>query len=340
MTSLRRFLRLLFERRVQYRVALAGLLFLATMALTFAGAFLSGNNLLFLIFAAMLALLLVSGFLNRLVLAGLELELLVPEHVSARTPTEARVRLRNLKRFTPSFSIELGAPALKSSVYFPLIPGHSTLEAPVEIVFPRRGRHTENTFLIATKFPFGFIRRTSKVEMRRETIVCPSLAGDAATALLLDAIESETGGSQRGSSRELHRIRPYEAGDPARHVDWKSTARTGALQTREFARDERPPVEIVLETAIEPGEEERFEIAVEQCAFAAWSLAASGNPVAFESEKTSIFASNQNDIYDILIWLALVKPVVAPAEAGADHDPNSQHLRIVFRAGLTTGAVE
>ena len=61
------------------------------LALTGAGAFLSGNNLLFLVFAAMMALLLVSGFISRLVLSGLELELLLPENVSARMPTAARI---------------------------------------------------------------------------------------------------------------------------------------------------------------------------------------------------------------------------------------------------------
>src|SRR5580698_6424364 len=99
-----------------------GVLFLAALALTGAGAFYSGNNLVFLIFAAMMALLLVSGFISRLVLSGLELELLLPEHVSARMPAAARIRIRNLKRLTPSFSIELsGAPILKEPVYFALI---------------------------------------------------------------------------------------------------------------------------------------------------------------------------------------------------------------------------
>ncbi|HYA16939.1 MAG TPA: DUF58 domain-containing protein, partial [Bryobacteraceae bacterium] len=230
-TSLRNLARILFARRVHYRVGLAGLLFLAAMLLTGVGAFLSGNNLLFLIFAAMLALLLVSGFLSRLVLAGLELELLLPEHVCARTPAEARIRLRNLKRFTPSFSIKLSGETLAKPVYFPLIPGHATLETAVEIVFPRRGRHSENTFLISTRFPFGFVRRTSGVDLHRPTIVYPSLAGDPATEALLDSIAGEMEGCLRGNGREFYRIRAYEPSDEARHVDWKSTARTGIVQT-------------------------------------------------------------------------------------------------------------
>src|ERR1700743_1678680 len=140
------------------------MVFFVALALTGVIAFVSGNNLLFLIFAAMLALLLVWGFLSRLVLAGLELELLLPEHVSARTPTPARVRIRNMKRLTPSFSIELaGRPdtitdtpsILSAPLYFPLIPGRATIEASIEVTFPRRGRHRENLFAISTRFPFG-----------------------------------------------------------------------------------------------------------------------------------------------------------------------------------------
>src|SRR5580658_824319 len=51
--------RRLIQRRVRYRVTLGGILFLLALSLTGAIAFLSGNNLLFLIFAVMLALLLV-----------------------------------------------------------------------------------------------------------------------------------------------------------------------------------------------------------------------------------------------------------------------------------------
>jgi hypothetical protein len=141
----------MIQRRVRYRVMRGGVLFIAALMLTGAGAFLSGNNLLFLIFAAMMALLLVSGFISRLVLSGLELELLLPEHVSARMPTSAKVRIRNLKPFTPSFSIELSGEILTNPYYFPMIPGRKTIEAAVEVVFP----HREVTKRISSRFPPG-----------------------------------------------------------------------------------------------------------------------------------------------------------------------------------------
>src|SRR6185369_14137416 len=96
-----------FHRRVQYRVTGGGILYFFAVLLVGFASFVTANNLLFLVFSAMLATLLVSGFLSRLMLSGLELELVLPEHVWARTAAPARIRLRNLKRITPSFSLEL-----------------------------------------------------------------------------------------------------------------------------------------------------------------------------------------------------------------------------------------
>src|SRR5579863_9506688 len=210
--------------RLRHRITRGGFLFVVALALTGAGAFLSGNNLLFLVFSAMLALFLVSGFISRLVLAGLELELLLPEHVSARMVSAAHIRLRNLKRLTPSFSIELsGSSILKDPLYFPLVPGRGTVEAAVQVVFPYRGRHPENLFEIATKFPFGFLRRSTTVALRRETIVSPALERRAGMEILLDSVSGEIESQSRGDGRDFYRIRPYEPHDSARHVDRKST---------------------------------------------------------------------------------------------------------------------
>ena len=57
----------------------------------------------------MMATLLVSGFVSRLCLAGLELDFLVPEHVAAARNVPGRLFVRNRKWFMPSFSIRVEA---------------------------------------------------------------------------------------------------------------------------------------------------------------------------------------------------------------------------------------
>jgi uncharacterized protein (DUF58 family) len=330
--------------RLRYRITRGGFLFVLAVALTGAGAFLSGNNLLFLVFSAMLALLLVSGFISRLVLAGLELELLLPEHISARMPTSARVRIRNLKRLTPSFSIELsGAPILKDPVYFPLIPGRATVEAAIQVVFPQRGRHRENLFVIATKFPFGFQRKSTMIALRRETIVYPALEPRAEMEVLLDSISGEIETHSRGDGRDFYRIRPYEAHDSARHVDWKSSAHTGGLQVREFTRDRQRTVEIFFDRRISPGQRQRFEKLVENCAFLAWGLSARGGRDArlwVRSQRFALALPEEGEIWDILKFLALVEPLVLLDEGEApDEEPiDAANLQVVFSALADTTA--
>jgi uncharacterized protein (DUF58 family) len=312
-------------RRLRYRVTLGGGLFFLALLLTGAGAFLSANNLLFLVFSSMLALLLVSGFLSQLVLAGLQLELILPEHVSARTPTEARLRLRNLKYLTPSFSIELSGrrdplrntpSILGTPVYFPLIPGRTTIETAVDITFPWRGLHHDNLFLLSTKFPFGFLRKTARVTLHQERVVYPCLEPDEEAEVLLDEVAGEVASLQRGSGLEFYRIRPWETTDSARLVDWKGTARTGDLQVREFARDEQARVEIYLDRRA-GGDDVWFERSVEQCAFLIWELEGREIPATFRSQG---FAGN--DVEGALQFLALTASIGGKtAEAEAPFDP-------------------
>lgn len=334
-------LHVMIRRRVRYRITRGGALFIIAIMVTGAGAFLSGNNLLFLVFSAMLALLLVSGFVSRLMLAGLELELLLPEHVSARMPVAARVRMRNLKRLTPSFSIELSgrpdsvegtASILRAAVYFPLIPGHGTSEVPVQVVFPARGRHRQNLFTVATRFPFGFLRKSTTVALRRETVVYPALEPGQGIEALLDSIAGEIESHWRGDGRDFYRIRPYEAQDSARHVDWKSTAHTGGLQVREFTRDQQRTVEVFFDRRIASGQQKRFEQIVENCAFLTWKLAERDTPLLIRSQRYALAVPEEGEIYDVLRFLALVEPLITEAGDEADEATNPASLYVVFRA--------
>jgi uncharacterized protein (DUF58 family) len=67
----------------------------------------TGNNLLYIVVAAMLAAILVSGLVSALVLRGLNLDVRLPEHVFAGRPVVGRIVLRNPRRFLPSFSIRV-----------------------------------------------------------------------------------------------------------------------------------------------------------------------------------------------------------------------------------------
>ena len=304
------------RRKVRYRITLGGALFAVALSFTGFAAFLSANNLLFLVFSALLALLLVSGFLSRLVLAGLEVELLLPRHVSAGAMTPAVIRVRNLKAHTPSFSIELagrkdplsGLPSiLKPVIYFPVIPAGGVMEASVQVSFPRRGRHMANVFVISTRFPFSFLRRTTAVELRRETLVYPAMEPSDEALRTLQSVEGELKASAGGGARDFDLIRPWETSDSVRHIDWKSTAHTGGLHVREYTREERQRISIRFDRRVPQGESAWFEAAVERCAWLVWTLDETGVEVSFQSQGIAFEVSAERDTYEVLTWLALVE---------------------------------
>src|SRR6202142_1702082 len=89
----------------EYEVTRAGIVYVAVVLLIGVAALNTGNNLLYIVVAAMLAAILVSGLASALVVRDLELDVRLPEHVFARRAVAGRVILRNTKRWLPSFSV-------------------------------------------------------------------------------------------------------------------------------------------------------------------------------------------------------------------------------------------
>jgi uncharacterized protein (DUF58 family) len=315
-------LRAAAARRIRYRITPGGLLFALAIVVVGVGAVVSANNLLFLILATMLATLLVSGVVSRLCLAALELDFLVPEHVPARRNVPGKLFVRNQKWFMPSFSIRVEAirepasPTLKSGVYFPLIAGGATAEETVEVRFPRRGAYRQNSFAFSTAFPFGFLEKSARVTLRREMTVYPSIDPQPGFDDLLAGIAGEIETHYQGLGKDFYRIRPYEALESARHVDWKASAHVGSLQVREFAREQEQTVEMFVDRDIPPELDAWFEHAVDCCAFLAWSLSSRGVSIHFRSNGYSLRQPEEGDIYTILKYLALVYPQSANEPEG------------------------
>lgn len=309
-------LRAALQRRLRYRITRGGLLFALAVILVAVAAGVSANNLLFLLLAAMFSTLLISGFINRLCLAGLEMELALPEHICAGHAVTARLSVRNLKSWMPSFSIRVtgveepgGTPGiLTMPLYFPVIPGGAVLGEMVEVRFPRRGAYRQNTFAFSTRFPFGFLDKTARVTLRHEVLVYPSISPQPGFEELLFNITGEIEAHLLGLGKDFYRIRPYDAFESARHLDWKASAHTGDLQIREFARDEERAVEIFLDRDVASHQEAWFEQAVECCAYLAWSLSEQGTGIRFRSQQFDVRVPEEGDIYTILKYLARVYP--------------------------------
>ena len=310
-TSLRKTLDAGIRRRIPH----AGLLFILAIVLVALAAFVSANNLLFLLFAMMLSAFLLSGFVSRLTLAGLGLEFTLPDHVSARRKTPARITVFNDKTWMTSFSVRLSGvqpSAITSTLYFPAIPSRGSLRGIVEIEFSRRGLYKESGIEFSTRFPFGFTERRVQVVLRRDVLVYPCLEPQPGFEELLSSISGELESNQPGRGSDFYRIRPYETTESARHVDWKATAHTGGLQVREFARDMDPLIEILLDLNVPEGFEEWFEKAVDCCAFLVWNASREDCRVRFRTQEFDLMLPAEGNAHAVLSYLSLVSPTAAP----------------------------
>ncbi|MCU0226185.1 MAG: DUF58 domain-containing protein [Bryobacterales bacterium] len=325
-------LRQLFVSFRRFRLTLAGFVFAFTMVLVGTLAFLSAANLLLLIFASMLATWLISGFVSRLCLAGLEVDFQLPNEISARQPVGGRVLLKNLKRLTPSFSVHLRGTRTDIQVrplYVPVVGGGQVVNESTQLTFGRRGLHKGNSLSLSTSFPFGFLERRVTVNLERQVIVFPCMEGTQDWRTVHAVIAREITAMQQGRGHDFYRLRDYVLGESAKSVDWKATAHTRRLMVREFAREESLEVEIFLDLHDAGRGAVWFEKAVECAAYLVWQITLAEVRLRFHSQEFSMSVPRQGTVYDVLRYLALVSPL--PRAARMPREPECD-LAIVISA--------
>ena len=123
-----------------YEVTRAGVVYVLVTLVIGIAALNTGNNLLYIVVAAMLAAILVSGIVSALVLRGLELDVRLPEHVFAGRAVPGKIVLRNARWVLPSFSIRV-VPARREKK-----PRKEWRWEPTTFVFPMN-RSPENQWL-------------------------------------------------------------------------------------------------------------------------------------------------------------------------------------------------
>jgi uncharacterized protein (DUF58 family) len=365
-----------------YEVTKAGVVYVLVTLVIGIAALNTGNNLLYIVVAAMLAAILVSGVVSALVLRGLELQVRLPEHVFARRPVVARIALRNPRRFLPSFSIrvvsarrekegkprkqwrwepatfafpqnrapehqwvrlrdwrvkrvEVTPPApgiFEGMIYFPYLAPGADLAADLELRFDRRGRYSESSFGVATRFPFAFLTKTRDVALEREILVYPPIEPPDELFEILPLVRGEWESFVRGRGSDLYRIREYMPEDSARHVDWKATAKSGSLKVREFSREDERKLCIVFDNpAAEVISPQAYERAVNLAASLAWHFSSQDAEVSFvvPGHDRSV------DLHEFLAQLAVIAPRRIAPQAGLLQDidlGNTGEYNIVLTA--------
>lgn len=348
------------RRTFYYEVTKVGVVYVLVTLVIGIAALNTGNNLLYIVVASMLAAIMASGVVSALMLRGLQLDVRVPEHVFAGRPVLARIELRNPRRFLPAFSIRVisarkqkkilkhwrwqrttfafplnrapekqwvrmrdwtvkrvgAAPQppgiFQGMVYFPYLPAHADLAADLQLRFERRGRYSESSFALGTRFPFAFLTKMSDVALAREVLVYPPVEPADGMFEILPLVRGEWESFVRGRGSDLYRIREYMPEDSARHVDWKATAKSGSLKVREFSREDERKLCIVFDNP-DAGEisSAAYERAVNLAASLAWHFSSQDAEVSFVVPGHR----RENEVNEFLARLAVIQPQQQPADA-------------------------
>jgi uncharacterized protein (DUF58 family) len=320
--------------RMEYKISREGWIYIVGIVLVALAAINTGNNLLFLILATLIATILMSGILSSITLAGVELRLDLPEHIFAGQPVTASVELQNQKLTLPSFSLRVegverkalrtaiikrqSAALLETPVYFPYLPRQESVKQRVPLSFPKRGIYRQDAFRIVTRFPFGFLQKARRLDLATEALVYPAVAATPEFLDVFPGIEGALESHSKGRGQDLYALRGYLPNDSVRHVHWKASARTGSLMVREFARDDDSRVLLVFDPhsyaanpAADQATVQNFERAVTLCAALAWTFYERNALLQFRTVNLDAPAAPAADnIFPILRHLATVEPLL------------------------------
>jgi len=369
-----------FRESFDYDVTRAGIAYVLVTLVIGIAALNTGNNLLYIVVAAMLAAILVSGYVSAWVLRYLELDIHLPEHVFAGRPILGRIVLKNPRRVLPSFSVRVVSTRKKRKksttqwhweattfafpfnrpkeeqwlrlpdrrlrrvkvvppppgifqgmAYFPFLPASAEATADLELKFDHRGRYREDSFGLATRFPFALFTKTRHVALAREVLVYPRVEPTDEALEILPLVRGEWESFVRGRGSDLYRIREYMPEDSARHVDWKATAKSGSLKVREFAREDERKLCVAFDNP-ESGliSEADYERAVDLAASLAWHFSTQDAEVSFMIPSRP----RTRDLHEFLAWLATVEPSGKPTKSHGQAPVGTLDLMQELRRGL------
>lgn len=285
------------------------------------GATNTGNNGLYLVLAAMLASMVVSGIVSRDNVRGVSCEVEAVGEVFARQPALLKVRLENrLKRSTAQalFFLHEGLPG--PLWIDPLAPGE-TREVFVEGSFSRRGVVREPDAGLLSRFPLGLFRKYRRALLAREVVVYPlPESGRVDEPSPDDARGGRPHPRRRGGGAEIRTLRDFVAGDDPRDLHWKQSARMRKWIVREREAERDRTLILTIDNAVpdpsDPQSLAALERTISRCAGQALVLLSRGAEVGFHARGVDVQAAagrpQRARVLDALARLEAVPVASAP----------------------------
>lgn len=246
-------------------------IYLVVTALITIATFYTQANLLFWALGLVVGALLVSVAVSLISLGGIEVQRLTPSRGVVDEPLVLRYHVTNRSRLG-WFGVELvetwtgyrngqgragpadeaGPPRLVGRPHGWVLhigPGQ-TIQAEATCWPRRRGLLRFERIIVRSGFPFGIIRKCFHFTQASETLIHPPqrrLNRQAALSLSSHDISHARHADRGGGQDEFFGLRPYRPGDSFKLIDWKHSARTSNLVSREMAKAQPPRIMILLD---------------------------------------------------------------------------------------------
>ncbi|MBX7244864.1 MAG: DUF58 domain-containing protein [Candidatus Sumerlaeaceae bacterium] len=333
----------LFHPRRRHRLlpTVEGVGFIILMQLVGFAAWHSGTNLIYLIFAMLIAFFLAHGVIVSIMVRGVEATRHLPPHIHALEQINIPVEITNTRRLWTIYALRIidflpKGRAFGAGYVARALP-RTTVNTGCTAVFPRRGHFRLNHLEVRSRFPFGLIERAAVFSQPDDVIVYPALA-DVRT--ILGGATGEAGDVEsrtKGQGVSLFGLREYTGTEPARHIHWRSTAKAGELMVKEFEKEDRRRVSIIFANhcpevaAASPRTAELFERAVILAASLARQLVSTGYEVELLTDSGIVPPGDGEPhlhrIYRALAILEMTSQVTLPPRIGEN---GNEICRIVF----------
>ncbi|MBZ0289835.1 MAG: DUF58 domain-containing protein, partial [Anaerolineae bacterium] len=139
------------------------------------------------------------------------------------------------------------SPQRAVKLFIPSLPAGGTVEFDYEVLVDRRGLHEFPALALTSRAPFGFFRRDTIIQSPTRALVYPEVRPLKRLELLDKQAAPEVTRQRAGLGYGVIGVRPFRSGDSARHIHWRSVARTGTLMSKEFADEAQPGLTLVLD---------------------------------------------------------------------------------------------
>jgi uncharacterized protein (DUF58 family) len=190
----------------------------------------------------------ISGFFGRSNLSKIEVKIDLASEIFATTKTPVGVTIMNKRKFLPIFLLRVTIQ--DKELFFPFVDAGGSAMRYVDMNFDQRGKYTMGLVSLHSVFPFNFFTRYKWYSDVSSFVVFPKLQQCTLSSLYQKErrFKGEHSSDKTGYESDIISIREYVHGDPIKYINWKATAKTGELKTKELSSLTFQPVVIDFST--------------------------------------------------------------------------------------------